>query len=171
MRCQDIHDQLVVYAEGRLEPAAREAFRRHLQTCSGCRAALARVDGLALLVATLADVPPPAGMADRVIAAAWARTRLEPARRQPFGSTDDWNPLHWWHEATRTLRWSTAALAVAGLVLGTVVGRQALQPSAGTVGTSADPLAAYAVDYLADTPDGSLAGSYLALLETDGEVR
>lgn len=171
MRCQDIHDQLVVYAEGRLAPAARETFRRHLQTCSGCRAALARVDELAGLVATLADVPPPDGLADRVMAAAKARTRLEPARNQPLGSSDDWNPLHWWREATRTLRWSTAAMALAGLVLGMVVGRQALQPSPGAVGTSADPLAAHAIDYLADMPDGSLAGSYLALLESDGEVR
>jgi hypothetical protein len=132
---------------------------------------LARIDGLAGLFACLDDVAPPAGLAVRVMAAATAHPLPEPSRRWAATRSAEWNPLHWWLEATRTLRWATATLVMAGLAIGAVIGQHAATSSAEAPAGPSDPLAAYAVDYLADSPDGSLAGSYLALLEFPGEGR
>jgi hypothetical protein len=63
---------------------------------------------------------------------------------------------------------AAAAVLVVGLAAGLAIG-WAAQPAArqiaATPATAAvDPLAAYKLDYLNDAPDGSLAGTYLALL-------
>jgi len=63
---------------------------------------------------------------------------------------------------------AAAAMLAVGLGVGLAIGWGA-RPAAPQVSTSSaaaggDPLAAYKLDYLSDAPDGSLAGTYLALL-------
>jgi len=62
---------------------------------------------------------------------------------------------------------AAAAVLVFGLAVGSYMGWSAERPMPQAVtartAVQADPLDAYNLDYLGDAPDGSLAGSYLAL--------
>jgi anti-sigma factor RsiW len=44
MRCEEILESIDGYLNDALDPADRASFRNHLQSCSSCRAAAARVD-------------------------------------------------------------------------------------------------------------------------------
>ncbi len=171
MDCRDVQSLLPAHGEGRLDPETREAVTRHLQVCCACRAALARRDSLAGLFAGLAETPPPVDLAARVMTAAADQRRIAAARTRAAAVACDWNPWHWWRAATATLRWASVALAFAGAALGIVAGKLALEPAAPGAASSVDPLADHAIDFLAEAPGGSLAGSYAALLEPDGEGR
>jgi hypothetical protein len=108
-----------------------------------------------------APVPPvPDGLADRVMAL--ARTRF--ARPAPADSL--WNLAAWRQALSVPVRVAAAIVLVLGLALGILMGRgvwQSPAPSTAAANSASDPLAAYNVDYLTDTPSGSLAESYLSL--------
>jgi hypothetical protein len=71
------------------------------------------------------------------------------------------------------LRVAAAAAVVVALGLGMLIGRDMwrgqeppeLQPAQVA---EADPVRLYRVDYLAEAPDGSLAGAYVSLVSTGG---
>jgi len=158
--CRDAQTLLEAYAEGRLEFEPGDAVGGLLQGGCPFGFALARIDSLAGLFASLADTSAPPDLARRVMAAA----RLQ----QRSAAAGDWNPWRWWQAATSPLRWASVALALAGVALGTVARRAALAPAASVASESDGLLADHAIDYLADAPDGSLAGSYVALLAVKG---
>jgi len=170
MDCRDARHLLAAYAGGSLTADTWDAVRMHLQTCHGCRDALGRIDSLAAVAADLADAPVPANLSRQVLAAARDR-QAAAARDRRTAVTGDWNPLHWWRTAPLSLRWATLTLLLIGLALGTTAARLALPASAPTPSADADPLEGHAIDYLAYAPEGSLAGTYLALLQDAGEDR
>jgi hypothetical protein len=71
------------------------------------------------------------------------------------------------------MRAAAAVVLVLGLALGILMGRGVWSgpgpttPATASANSASDPLAAYNVDYLADTPSGSLAESYLSLTSID----
>jgi len=60
-------------------------------------------------------------------------------------------------------RVAAAAVLVFGLAAGSYMGRSMSQTVTARTAVQTSPLDAYNLDYLSDAPDGSLAGSYLAL--------
>jgi hypothetical protein len=58
-------------------------------------------------------------------------------------------------------------MLVFGLAAGSYMGRSVSQTATTRTVEQANPLAVYNLDYLADAPEGSLAGSYLALASSD----
>ena len=163
MDCLEVRRNLRAFVTGELRPDAWAEASGHLHDCPGCREALRRIDGLAGLLAECADPPAPADLARNVMAAA--------RRQAPAVGAGNWSPRRWWREAPIVLRWATLGVGVVGLALGVVVGTATLPVSGATAGVPVDPLESHAVDYLEDAPDGSLARSYLTLLQDAGEER
>lgn len=75
--CSSIEGKLVVYLDGRAQPAERRAVEQHLSTCAACRT---RVEEFRGLLGVLDDLPEitPSGSFD---AALRARIAAEPERR------------------------------------------------------------------------------------------
>ena len=168
MRCEDIKSRLKAYTRGEITPDDREAVAAHLRNCTECSRELARIDSLAALLAHAQTPPVPAGFASRLMAAARSRQLAKAAAR--------WNPVQWWRQATMGMHAAAAAVLVVGLAVGLALGPTAMpQPSQGPaaqVAAQDDALDSYNMDYLGDTPAGSLAGSYLALVSgRNGEER
>jgi len=160
MRCGEVLERLAAFSSGEFPTDIRRAMQTHLAECAACRAALARVDALAGVLASTRTPPVPAGLAARVMEA--ARSRRTSAA--PVG----WNPLRWWRLASAPMHAAAAAVLVIGLSVGLVMGwtsapavvaRDTAQPA-----SQIAPLDAYQLDYLGEAPAGSLVRSYLALL-------
>ncbi len=162
MDCRDARRQVTEYAAGRLAPDAWHAMREHLRGCQECRQVLGRVDSLAGLAARLPDAPVPVDLSRHLLAAARARQAARAI---------EWNPLLWWRMASLSLRWATLTLGLIGLLLGGATASVVWSGASPDPWVAADPLERHAIDYLADAPDGSLAGSYLALQQGGGEER
>ena len=65
-------DQLSAYLDGALTPAERTAVGAHLETCADCRARLAELRGVAVLLASLPESVPSRRLTPRVAAVpAW----------------------------------------------------------------------------------------------------
>ena len=69
------------------------------------------------------------------------------------------------------MRAAAAAVLLIGLAAGTLMGWQTSQRAATSQTMAADPVATYGLDYLADAPEGSLAGVYLSLASSRDEGR
>jgi anti-sigma factor RsiW len=68
---QDLHEQVAAYALDALDDHERDAFEAHLDGCERCRTELAGLTETAGSLALAADaVPAPAGLRDRILAAA-----------------------------------------------------------------------------------------------------
>ena len=158
MRCEEAQAKLEAFVSGSLPPEERLDVTGHLRDCAACRAALARLDNLAAVLVRANEPPLPEGFTSRVMSAA-VRRRAEPR-------TARWNPIRWWRMVSVPMRAAAAAMLVIGVAAGLFMGWTALSSSAQTPATGAqvDPLEAYSIDYLTDTPKGSLADSYLTLL-------
>jgi len=160
MDCPTAQTNLSAYLRGDLPLDQRSALVAHLRGCRICLVSLAAVDPLASVLVQTETPPVPSGFETRVLAAARSR------RSQVVAVA--WSPLRWWRMASAPMHAAAAAVLVVGLAAGLAIG-WAAQPAArqiaATPATAAvDPLAAYKLDYLNDAPDGSLAGTYLALL-------
>ena len=160
MDCPTAQTNLSAYLRGDLPLDQRSALVAHLRGCRTCLVSLTAVDPLASVLVQTETPPVPSGFETRVLAAARSR------RSQVVAVA--WSPLRWWHMASAPMHAAAAAVLVVGLGAGLAIG-WAAQPAArqiaATPATAAvDPLAAYKLDYLNDAPDGSLAGTYLALL-------
>ncbi|MDE0856739.1 MAG: zf-HC2 domain-containing protein, partial [Nevskia sp.] len=64
MDCQNLHQQLDDFLDGRLDSAAMAEFERHIAGCSPCRTQLTRELLLHLRLRHLPAAHPPAGFAD-----------------------------------------------------------------------------------------------------------
>ena len=160
MLCNDVQDSLKVYIDGAMGPEQRRAVEAHLQSCANCRAALERIDRLAVVLLDAKPPPVPPGFASRVMLAAKSRKR---ATNVAAG-----NPWQWWKGISMPMRAAAAAVLIVGVSVGLLMSWAAGPPIAALadrkVTAAADPLDAYNLDYLSDTPEGSIAEGYLALV-------
>ncbi|MFB3739371.1 MAG: anti-sigma factor, partial [Candidatus Velamenicoccus archaeovorus] len=70
MSCLEVREQLPEFAVGVLPPAERAEVERHLAWCAGCRKEAGELGAAAATFAfTLPQTEPPAGLADRIVAA------------------------------------------------------------------------------------------------------
>jgi anti-sigma factor RsiW len=155
--CVRVQRQLGAYLDGELSPTKRTVVGRHLVKCRSCRIAL---ESLQRLERTLQTVEvPPAGPN-----LTW-RIMTEARERQNARVKPGVIRLHQGSSASRTWAFRIAAAAVLGfgLVVGSYMGWSAGRSTSQAAIAQSDSLDAYNLDYLGDAPDGSLAGSYLAL--------
>ena len=83
-----VHDLTAAYALDALEPEEARAYERHLAVCARCREEVASLQGAAAALGyAAAPVVPPAGLRERILAAAGAeRRRPAPPPRPRFWS-------------------------------------------------------------------------------------
>ena len=163
MRCDEVTTKLDAYLAGELPPARRAEIGSHLEVCSDCRRALDRVRRLASLLAETPVPPVPSRFAERVLVEVGNR------RKQKAPA---WSIRAWWLTLPTPMRAAAAAMLIAGAAIGAAVGWGA-SPASTTQARQKDSVfAGYGLDALGDTPDGSLAESYMALLDgRNGEGR
>ncbi len=164
MRCKTIQDNFDLYLAEGLRATDQMRVEAHLRSCPVCRDELARLKQLLALLKSDSYVPPvPEGFSSRLMAK--ARQRL--AARQPSEMSVPWSVRRWWTSVSFPMRAEAAAMLAASLLIGVLMGQQtwrSAHPSNPQQAMQADPLAAYAFDYLSDAPGDSLAGTYLALM-------
>ena len=160
MRCEELQDRLPAYSAGELPTDVREAAQAHLGGCAACRAALARIDALASVLADAQTPPVPAGFAARVMA--------EARSRRSAAVSAGWNPLRRWRLASAPMRAAAAAVLLvglgAGLWMGWSSGPAVVSPDRAETTSQARLLDTYQLEALGDAHEGSLADSYFALV-------
>lgn len=163
MRCKTIQDKFDLYLAEGLRGTDQRQVEAHLRSCPDCRAELVRLKQLLALLKSDSAIPPvPEGFSSRLMAK--ARERL--AVRQPPEMSLPWSIRRWWTSVSFPMRAEAAAMLAASLLIGVFMGQQtwySVHPSTPQQAIQADPLAAYAFDYLSDAPGDSLAGAYLSL--------
>lgn len=165
MRCKTTQQELDLLLTEELAETDRRRVEGHLQSCPDCRAELARLKRLLALLKIDSTVPPvPEGFGSRLMAQ--ARERLaasQPPETMPSG-------LRWWWTSVSFRKQAEAvAMLAAGLLIGVFMGQQtwhSAHPAMPPRATQADVSAIYELDYLSDTPTGSLSQAYLALTRT-----
>ena len=162
MRCRRAEDRLDAYLAGELSPPVRGRIEAHLASCENCRGRLDRLAAMAEAFKSAVAPPVPDGFAQRVMLAARSR---RPARALPLQAA--WpSPVAAWRAMAVPMRAAAAAVLVAGLGLGVLMGRQtsALGRTPATPSTAAAEAAdAYHLDAFEEAPGGSLAQACLAV--------
>jgi anti-sigma factor RsiW len=162
--CWRVQRQLGAYLDGELPQNRQMAVERHLLQCRSCRTALENLRRFEQSLRAVEVPPARPDLAWRIMTEARKR---QSARAEPFVIR-----LH--HESPTSRTWAFRSAAAAVLTVGLAVGsymgwsaERSMSPAvvAGTA-EQTDSLDAYNLDYLGDAPDGSLAGSYLALAST-----
>jgi anti-sigma factor RsiW len=74
----DLHMLTGAYAADALDPAEREVFERHLETCDSCRAEVAELQATTARLAVGVSATPPAALRDRVMAEVGRTRQLAP---------------------------------------------------------------------------------------------
>jgi anti-sigma factor RsiW len=162
MDCKHFAKHLHACVDNAVAPAIRAAMQAHAVSCPACRREFESLAQLEAVLRSAPQPPPvPAGFAGRVMARAAAARNA----RAPFRLVARLPGFDWWEDLARPARAAAAAVLVAGLAMGAVMGwdanRNGRSPSA--VATQPDALAAYNLDYLAEAPAGSLAQVVMAL--------
>jgi anti-sigma factor RsiW len=158
MRCDEVLELLTAFSAGELPVDIRRAMQAHLGDCAGCRAAVARADVLAGVLAGVPAPPLPEGLASRIVASARQRHEAMPV---PPGRS-----LPWWRPTSAPMR---AAAAVAAFAVG-IWGATELSPpvAARSDGDNAPPVAETVFrDWFEATPGDSLASRYLAAIKAE----
>ena len=165
MKCHRTHRFFSPYLDGELRPALGAAVARHLASCPACQGRLDILRAAGDRLAEL-DIPaPPAGLADRILAAA----AQEPGRRSGQPRNGRLQPA--W-----VLRVAGAAAALlcalAGAYLGTLA---APSPAAATppaavrsLQPGTDPMQPLYTETFRLLPSGSPGAEYLALMREGG---
>ncbi len=162
MRCSDVRQCRETLSSGGLPPEGIREVGSHLRTCPACRAVLLADDPL-IGVLTAGESPEtPAHLALRIQALVRSGRIQEPL---PV-----WDLWGWWRQSPFPAHAAAAATLVLGLAAGFLMGVDSDRgPGPGMVGRPADPLAALALDALADAPAGSLTESYFSLARQTGQ--
>lgn len=113
MNCQKFQDALSEYTDGTLEPAEREAFCQHRDTCASCREELSLFEGaLAALDEGFPELEPSPLFSAKV----WERIRQEPPARPGWRET--LAALLGWRPSTKlTMAFASMVLVVSGFFL------------------------------------------------------
>jgi len=159
--CLRFRRQLGAYLDGELSQKSRTAVDRHLVRCRSCHTVLESLHRLGRALQTVEVPSAGPNLAWRIMAKARERQNTEMERSVIRLGRGSPTSRPW------AFKIAAAAVLVFGLAAGSYMGWSAERsmPQAVTAQTAvqADPLDAYNLDYLSDAPDGSLAGSYLAL--------
>jgi anti-sigma factor RsiW len=158
---------LEAYLGGELTEKEHARMDDHFASCAECARALEHARQLHTTVGEKMTPPLPVGFHGRLM----ARAREQAEKRS-------WTerivrPVGWRPAMPARLRVAAAAAVVVALGLGMLIGRdmwrgqEPPEPQAAQV-AEADPVRLYRVDYLAEAPDGSLAGAYVSLVSTGG---
>ena len=158
LRQEDLEAMVAPWVLGALDPAELEEVKAHVEGCASCREVASRLRRVVgALPLTVDEVPPPARLRDRVMAAAGASARqaapvATPVRRpSPPRRT----------AAPRMPVYALAAVAVVALLIGILIGQVTLrsqQPSSPQVARFT----------LTGHQDMSAASASVVDLKTDG---
>lgn len=137
---EELESLVAPWVLGAVEPAEAESVRAHIEGCAACREAAARLGRSAgMLAFDVEEVEPPAGLRERILAAASRGTAVAP---QPVPARPrDRRPSPMPAIPSRPRGWvpgyaaaATVVLALAvGLIAGDLVGRQATPPAPAVV--------------------------------------
>ena len=173
MRCRKVKRHLSALLDGLTPSDERAGMEAHLRGCPECQAALARLRRLSSLLESPPTPPVPGGFTERLMALACQRRQHRRRGLRILSS----GPMVFWRGMPASRRVAAAATVVMGLAIGALMGRDASRSIAdahlepGRVGT-ADPAESYNLDYLSESPSGSLADAYLTLaMPADREGR
>jgi anti-sigma factor RsiW len=158
MRCDEVLELLTAFSAGELPVDVRRAMQAHLGDCAGCRAAVARADVLAGVLAGVPAPPLPEGLASRIVASARQRHEAMPV---PPGRL-----LPWWRPTSAPMR---AAAAIAAFAFGIWGASELSQPSAANAGEDNVQPAAESIlrDWFEAAPEDSLASRYLVAIKAE----
>ena len=165
MRCTKAQQRLEAYLGGEMEDRERTRLERHFASCTKCDRALERVRQMRAVLGREMAPSVPDGFHARLMAR--AREQVESRRR----SRRILRPFVWRPAMPVGLPAAVAAGVIVALGVGILIGRdmwrvqepQEAQP-AQVAGT--DPVRLYRLDYLGDTPEGSMTGAYVSLVST-----
>ncbi len=154
--CVAVRERLNACRDGELTTDGRARVEAHLRRCEDCRAADARLDQLARVLDAWPAPPVPDGLAERTMARAAAALSARTAATAPA--------------RTRTAHaaWAAAAAVLVGLLTGAAMAndtwRRRVQPVSGDADrAAADGSSTFRIDYLGDSPDGSLVQAYWSM--------
>ncbi len=168
MRCRTVQRRLEAYLGGELTGKELARMERHLASCAECARAVERARRLRIALGQKATPPVPEGFHARLMARARQRAEQRSWRERilrPFG----WQPA-----VPAGLRVAAAAAVILALGIGALIGRdmwrgpKASEAQPGQV-AEAELVRTYRIDYLAEAPEGSLAGAYVSLVSAGGE--
>lgn len=93
------HPEAAVWALGALDPGEAEAFQAHLQSCGGCRIAVAGFEQVARALAhPPPDLEPPPDLQARTLASVqYAALAAKRARENPQPAPAPAKASRWWH--------------------------------------------------------------------------
>ena len=169
LTCDDVRDLAAGFVLGALDAEESAAVRAHLADCPEAHAELAELGGVVPYLAdSLEPVEPPAGLRDRLLAAAASASAGEPRVAEassvtpiPFPSAEDRD-----RRAAGRTRLGTWALGIAAVLAIAVLGAWNLQLQARLNGAQADLAAAeaYQRGIAAVLDVGSQSGARTAFL-------
>ena len=123
MSCIDIRKRLSAWVDHELPDQEAQRVADHLTRCPACRLEAEGMAQLASLLDNLPTVKAPAALSRNTLAA--FRAGLEPPAMG-----------EWWRSLTLAMRGAVCGAALAGLLLGAVLGTTFIIPGSGT---AADP--------------------------------
>lgn len=172
MNCEHVRKKLNAYIDAELPKGTMEEIRIHLETCHDCSEAITRLQSLTNILEEVSLPEVPRGLATRVLAHAYERSKSIQSMQRKHVSV-----FRWYSRKLLTAQTAAAAVLIIGLTIGVLVGRDIWQsPSIQSGGKSqmaqTEPTDIYNLDYLTDAPRGSLADAYLTLaFATNGRDR
>jgi anti-sigma factor RsiW len=158
MRCRTVQERLNAFLDSLLQPSERAEMDAHLEGCHKCQAALARLRRLSALLESIPAPPVPDGFSFRLMQRAHQR-QAEPRPSRIL----TWRPVLFWREMPAATRVAAAAMLVLAIGLGALMGRDLSSGPKPAGIAAAEMNDVYALDYLSEAPDGSLADAYLTL--------
>jgi anti-sigma factor RsiW len=162
--CDEISKRLHAYLDAELSADQSAAVETHILACRSCRDAIAKRQRLGTLVQGASLAPLPEGFADRVLLRA-----QQPASRSHASRRTIWNSFKWWTRLPMPGRVAAAAVVLAAIAAGSVMGWQTAKASVPSPPVES-PVALYNLDYLGSRPVGSLPQAYLTLVSTSDEA-
>ena len=165
MRCKKAQRSLEAYLGGELTEKERARIERHVASCAECARALDHARQLRKTLGENMTPPLPGGFHAQVM----ARAREHAGERR--WSERILSPFGWGPAMPVGLRAAAAAAVIVALGIGMLIGRdmwrieQPQEPRPAQV-AEADPVRLYRIDYLAEAPEGSMAGAYVSLVST-----
>jgi len=170
MRCSYFRKKLTAYLDDELSETARGEIDSHLNACTDCHSALARLKNLTPLLRQTPAPEIPQNLVERVISQAREHLDIQSKNRlqASISSRLSAGPV--------LSRIAAAAVLVFGLTLGTYMGRNTWtglsQPSiAHLTTTQAEPAEIYRLDFLSHAPQGSLQEAFLTMTQPPNEQR
>ena len=163
MNCRIVAEHLNRYLDGEMDQVTATELRTHLDGCAACRTELSRLQRLGEFFAEPDSIEVPVSFHARVVAE---------ARRRGFTPQDNvYDLFGWWRRAGMGMRFSAVSAALCCVTIGILLGVNLLpEPTQQAAESVVQVGEAYSLDYLSDSPQGSLAAAYNSIVDgTEGE--